>query len=530
MNEFDKITEYLNIDEEGKKLITKLDNIKAEDKQYSDVLDENGNQYIDLVQEGGGTLGLSLVGFCFVLEFVGIRFLRLAGTSAGAINTLFLAALGNNKSETKTPKLFEILQNMKMHEFIDGHWFFRAMIKSIISKNDWFLYTIVIYIFISFLLIFYFPLILQYSSFAQKFYYFFFIIFLVVTVLFGYMYFKFKKANYGINKGEEFEIFIKENLDVAKINNQADLDSKAKFKINAEENTYKYTFNNKLNNETSITFKLRETSFAYKIDSDNEIENRIKEVQASFNNYIKINNIEDNSESIKKIEKDTKDINESNEKIEKDTKENNIGLKGISADYTFITIDLASQNKIELPKQAAMFWKNPKETNPAQYVRASMSIPIFFEPLFVPDKKSKKRAIFIDGGAISNFPISLFHNPNIIEPRLPTIGARINDSKEKDNSEINNLIQYIGKIFNVLKSNYDKDFLSKNKFYEEYSIANINTYETKANWLDFYMNEENKRALFLKGVEAGIEYLTKLDWEKYKKQRKILYSESINNS
>ncbi|QQR97775.1 MAG: patatin-like phospholipase family protein [Sphingobacteriales bacterium] len=172
MNEFDKITEYLNIDEEGKKLITKLDNIKAEDKQYSDVLDENGNQYIDLVQEGGGTLGLSLVGFCFVLEFVGIRFLRLAGTSAGAINTLFLAALGNNKSETKTPKLFEILQNMKMHEFIDGHWFFRAMIKSIISKNDWFLYTIVIYIFISFLLIFYFPLILQYSSFAQKFYYF----------------------------------------------------------------------------------------------------------------------------------------------------------------------------------------------------------------------------------------------------------------------------------------------------------------------------------------------------------------------
>ena len=37
---------------------------------YSDVIDENGNQYIDLVQEGGGVLGIALVGYTYILESV----------------------------------------------------------------------------------------------------------------------------------------------------------------------------------------------------------------------------------------------------------------------------------------------------------------------------------------------------------------------------------------------------------------------------------------------------------------------------
>lgn len=32
-------------------------------KRYSDIEDSNGNQYVDLVQEGGGVLGIALVGY-----------------------------------------------------------------------------------------------------------------------------------------------------------------------------------------------------------------------------------------------------------------------------------------------------------------------------------------------------------------------------------------------------------------------------------------------------------------------------------
>jgi len=54
-----------------------------EDFIFSDVIDEEGHQYVDLVQEGGGMLGIALVGYTYVLEQMGIRFVSLAGTSAG---------------------------------------------------------------------------------------------------------------------------------------------------------------------------------------------------------------------------------------------------------------------------------------------------------------------------------------------------------------------------------------------------------------------------------------------------------------
>lgn len=56
-------------------------------KVVSDIVsaDDEPIQYVDLVQKGGGVLGVALVGYVYVLEQAGIRFLKLAGTSAGAI-------------------------------------------------------------------------------------------------------------------------------------------------------------------------------------------------------------------------------------------------------------------------------------------------------------------------------------------------------------------------------------------------------------------------------------------------------------
>lgn len=37
-------------------------------KIYSDAIDEDGNQYIDIVMEGGGVLGVALIGYLYTLE------------------------------------------------------------------------------------------------------------------------------------------------------------------------------------------------------------------------------------------------------------------------------------------------------------------------------------------------------------------------------------------------------------------------------------------------------------------------------
>ncbi len=88
-------------------------------KEISDIVDANGLQYVDLVMEGGGVLGIALTGYTYVLEQAGIRFLGVGGTSAGSINALMIAALGPPE-EAKSEKLLRVLAEMPMATFIDG--------------------------------------------------------------------------------------------------------------------------------------------------------------------------------------------------------------------------------------------------------------------------------------------------------------------------------------------------------------------------------------------------------------------------
>ena len=45
---------------------------------------------VDLVQQGGTMLGIGLLGYTYIMEKAGVRFRSMAGTSAGAINTLLV--------------------------------------------------------------------------------------------------------------------------------------------------------------------------------------------------------------------------------------------------------------------------------------------------------------------------------------------------------------------------------------------------------------------------------------------------------
>lgn len=89
------------------------------DKPFSDVRDDAGHQYIDLVMEGGGTLGIALLGYIHVLEQAGLRFLGIGGTSAGAVSAIALAAAGR-PAEPRVSRLVDELANMRMGDFIDG--------------------------------------------------------------------------------------------------------------------------------------------------------------------------------------------------------------------------------------------------------------------------------------------------------------------------------------------------------------------------------------------------------------------------
>ena len=102
-------------------------------KEYSDVLDEAGNQYVELVMEGGGVLGVALIGYNYVLEQMGLRFFSLAGTSAGSINALLLAGMGD-VSQPKAEKLVDVLANKNLMEFVDGDKDAKDFVNALVKK------------------------------------------------------------------------------------------------------------------------------------------------------------------------------------------------------------------------------------------------------------------------------------------------------------------------------------------------------------------------------------------------------------
>ena len=67
----------------------------------------------------------------------------------------------------------------------------------------------------------------------------------------------------------------------------------------------------------------------------------------------------------------------------------------------------------------------------ADAVRASMSIPFFFEPASLvhgrpgPNGRDGARSVLVDGGMLSNFPVDVFDTPAGRTPRWPTFGIKL---------------------------------------------------------------------------------------------------------
>lgn len=104
-------------------------------KKFSDLIDKEGHQYVDLVMEGGGVLGIALTGYTYALEQANIRFLGFGGTSAGSINALLIAALGNDITAAKSETLVELLATMPMASFMDGDQGARVFSEAAINKS-----------------------------------------------------------------------------------------------------------------------------------------------------------------------------------------------------------------------------------------------------------------------------------------------------------------------------------------------------------------------------------------------------------
>ncbi len=91
-------------------------------------------QFADLVMEGGGTLGIALVGYIHALEQANIRFLNVGGSSVGSIVALLLACMGD-RLEAKGERLSAIVADMDLGALVDGRYFAAKLSKLAGSEN-----------------------------------------------------------------------------------------------------------------------------------------------------------------------------------------------------------------------------------------------------------------------------------------------------------------------------------------------------------------------------------------------------------
>jgi NTE family protein len=61
----------------------------------------------------------------------------------------------------------------------------------------------------------------------------------------------------------------------------------------------------------------------------------------------------------------------------------------------------------------------------ADAVRASMSIPFFYKPAVVQHATNSQKSWLVDGGMLSNFPVTVFDRSDNQSPRWPTFGIKL---------------------------------------------------------------------------------------------------------
>lgn len=426
----------------------------------------NGVEYnrpvADLVQQGGGMLGIALAGYSYVMEKAGIRFYSLGGTSAGGINAMLLGTLPdsiyNNPSPfndgvqaSKSELLAHIIMNTRFDKFMDRKGIagrLQGMVLRNIKSRYLKIMAISVFPLMSIgtyiLLTFIFSRAVNISQTWMGVYNFLSgtLAAMVPFLLFYILFVRILGTSFGINSGGVFYNWIRDIISSPFVNICTTTD-----------------LNNKL---ASVGFDAKKESDCARmvLITSNLTYNRIVKFPEKAGEYW----------------------------------DKPFGVS--PAAYVRATMSIPFVFETFIPNAVhAEGFDVPKPT-PAR---------------------------FVDGGMLSNFPIREFHNNTGQLPRFPTFGVLLNptDIELENKTSVNEsrrrftavtLIGYIMSFLTTFRNFYDNDYIRNN---EEIKLRVVAVETKDCNWLDFWMSDEKKIQLFRHGAEAAVRQLEKFDFAEY---------------
>jgi NTE family protein len=177
--------------------------------------------------------------------------------------------------------------------------------------------------------------------------------------------------------------------------------------------------------------------------------------------------------------------------------------------------DVSRKRFVRLPWDYPLYGLDPDEQEVADAVRASASIPFFFEPVTLRASVDGAHRVstLVDGGVLSNFPIAVFDRTDGRPPRWPTFGVRLSMRSDGrvQTTEVRGTVSLALSLVETMLEACDAQHIddpcvqARSVFVDTSGISPV----------DFGITDEQQEQLLLAGHEAAGTFLAGWDWDGY---------------
>jgi NTE family protein len=174
--------------------------------------------------------------------------------------------------------------------------------------------------------------------------------------------------------------------------------------------------------------------------------------------------------------------------------------------------DVSGKRLVRWPWDYRLYGLDPDEQSVADAVRASASIPFFFEPVTLRSRDESGNTIvstMVDGSVLSNFPIAMFDRADALPPRWPTFGVRLSMRRDGRVSthEVRGTVSLALSLVETMLEACDAQLIddpcvqARSVFVDTSGVSPV----------DFGISEEQQELLLAAGREATVGFLQ--DWD-----------------
>jgi NTE family protein len=183
--------------------------------------------------------------------------------------------------------------------------------------------------------------------------------------------------------------------------------------------------------------------------------------------------------------------------------------------------DLTLGRMVRLPwDYRTVYGLDPDEQSVADAVRASMSVPLLFRPLLLPNRITGRESTLVDGGIVSNFPIDSLDRTDGRPPRWPTFGVTIVPDAPGPSGTF--LPAWLRPIVptpvRLLEQVAITSVVGRDQAYLNQPAVRVRTVTVDsraANYFDFHLSQVQVDQLYADGYRAAGEFLAGWDWDRY---------------